>query len=1283
MMNTQLAKSTWPTVAVIAALTVAYGGELAASQDSILLFHASFDSGIDAADTCVGQKEFVPALYDRSPLWRAKGIADWQRSKDYRRFRAAHEEAGRLGGCLSVPRGKGQRFRGSGNVNFRRGTFAFWVNFGRALSTAHSPVFYVGGVCGVRIRYKTINVQVGSVRDALKHIKWEPGRWYHIAIAYDCLQGVRTYVDGKLWPRERWGKPEYTWDTDGRFTDLISLGCSSYKGTGSPIMFDDVRCYSKPLAAEEIARLAGGQPISEQPKTEPATSDELFREHRLAELGWDLPGDYLSVKSGEPICIRKIGIVTSRDVKCWRLGAVDGLPNTRWPGGYQGYAIPNRGLHLGLESGARIDYLTIRGDFHGAIYRGLDIAKPPAEKGILTLTSPGKFLRQKLRIPIVADEISFFGQPREQSDKVDKLGRKFWSSGTVINELSMFRIGDPSPAIVSAEAKPYYLAARAYQPQDKWVNGALRSHYEAQDRVAIELTTVPAGTGVTMPALRHFHLFVPPADAPTPMTGTRLKLFPRTLSESTRLRVQVRDAVDVSRLMLDLDLSLEPPADGPPAADVTIDLQDFIIPAGQPLWITLTPERDLDLRSDDPARASRIELLLRPMDEVRTEHVRNMLSYAKDRFIHVSEPRPWGHVPLRQCGERLLSFRQLDLPLRDLKRNAPDNDKVNSLWTWTHPHEDHDLSWVQPAQFDGAPKWAVHAKECLKRYRAFVLWWVENRQLPNGLFGSNHGDDTDLVNDWLSIGMICDPDGRIGDSVRRIADYCWNEGPIQRGINRRHTDTLHAYEEGVNDQPILAQLHYGNPVYLERLMETTRTVRDELMYELPGGRRFFKACWYGATHVDTEYERGTDILGNALMLHSTLYLAYYSRHPAAVKLLKEWAGTWCEIQTDAFKKSGLDGPFPTRAKYPTGEVVGATNRYITGYGYLDVCLGMYAMTRDERYATPMRTWADRNVFSFKTAEDWIPIRDQSPYREGIIAAANGLDWAPLKPAMGDDSRTRYAYMAWLLTGKKQYVETALASSYRRIAALFPMHTWAEQSADRVAVSKSLVDRLYLGGTPGYRNKLWPTHTVSWSSFSDELAAWVLHTKPESLRVWIYNFEPGPQKGELRVWGLDSGEYDVRFGLDSNEDETIDRAIWQKKLYLARNVPIALELPSRQLLVLEAKQLSRSGSIFELPDLAVVTTDMSYDRDSGKLTFVLHNVGNAAAEDVDVVIRIDGKEAAKHRIPKIEPPLDLVPRTLTLTQVVPADAREVVVEVDPRNMISELWEENNKVERVVP
>jgi len=184
-------------------------------------------------------------------------------------------------------------------------------------------------------------------------------------------------------------------------------------------------------------------------------------------------------------------------------------------------------------------------------------------------------------------------------------------------------------------------------------------------------------------------------------------------------------------------------------------------------------------------------------------------------------------------------------------------------------------------------------------------------------------------------------------------------------------------------------------------------------------------------------------------------------------------------------------------------------------------------------------------------------------------------------------------------------------------------------------------------------------------------------------VWIYNFEPGPQKGELHVWGLDNGQYDVRFGHDANDDEAIDSLFWQKKLRLARNVAIPLKLPSRQLVVLEAKQVQRGPSIFAFPDLAVTSTDAAFDRNSRKLTFVVHNVGNRSAENVEVAVYIDGRQVAARRIPKIEAPLDLKPRTVAFTQAAPKGVLDVLVKVDPHDAITELWEGNNVAQIQLP
>ena len=41
-------------------------------------------------------------------------------------------------------------------------------------------------------------------------------------------------------------------------------------------------------------------------------------------------------------------------------GAVDGLASTLWPPTYHGYEILDKGLHLSLEKGAKVDYVPLK-----------------------------------------------------------------------------------------------------------------------------------------------------------------------------------------------------------------------------------------------------------------------------------------------------------------------------------------------------------------------------------------------------------------------------------------------------------------------------------------------------------------------------------------------------------------------------------------------------------------------------------------------------------------------------------------------------------------------------------------------------------------------------------------------------------------------------------------------------------------------------------------------------------------------------------------------------------
>ena len=1227
--------------------------ELRAPDDPALLLRISFDESVERADTAAGDPAMTPTATDTESQTK----------------RGRLTEQGRLGQALQMNLGRMHRFRALGNLSARQGTVAFWLRFDRALPGSHATVLDLGQTfmqnreavpISLRIRNRRVVLRVGATEQAVESIPGAVGQWHHIAIVYDCFRGVKLYVNGQAQPESRWGKPENGWFSGGAWMDLIQFATDSFGGTATPMSFDEFRAYSRALGPNALASLARGEEPANPLDTEPERGVALFRKQRLAELGWGKAGEYPAVTVAKPVRISEVPVKDALDHKTFRWAVADGLPGTRWPTTYHGYGIPTGGLHLSLEEGRRINYVVLEGNFTGGLYAGADLIKPARTEALWACAEASAIVRALLREPIPSGEISLFRDQAKQH----------------INELGLYEIGTDAPAEADRSVA-YYLSDVPFEPSDRWVKWGLFSHYESQDRGSSELAMSTGELAVLrLRALRHHHFFVPAredGESPNLVSAIRFHLQTDAIRTDTRLRVTIVDPVDVSRRKIGMDVRL---GRGPAGTrEFVLDPADFVIPPGRTVWLIVTPERDLRLRIGGSGDASRVEIIAGDRVAGVMEDVRETLNYAKDRFIHVSEPRPWGKVSMDDLAERMLAFRQLNMALRHLKALAPDNEKVQALWTWTHPRESPD-AWKNMAAppADGAPPWAVYAKEAMKKYRAFALWWIENRQIHSGVFGSGYGDDTDLINDWLSVGMICDPGGRIRDSARRLADYCWNEGPMAKGINRRLTDTLHAYEEGLNAQLVAAALHYGDPCYLERLMEASRTVRDHLTYTTPDGRRFFKSCWYSATRVDTEWERGRDIPTNALFMHPALYLSFYSRNEGAVRLVREWVGAWCGLIEEA---RAAKKPLPTAVRFPTAEVSQTTDQLPTGYGFGDACLAGYTLTGEEKYFSFLRTWLDAGNVYHATTADWAAVRDMSEWHALIKEmAATRLSWHYLSPQMADDARCNLAYLAWQATGDKAHIVKALESSWKKIVFLFPMHTWVEQSADRVMVSKTLVDRLYLGGTPGFRNKIWPTHTVSWSGLNEEFAAWVLTSTPERLRVWIYNFDPQPQSGVMRVLGLENGIYDVCMGEDVDQDEIIDAAPVARTLSLARNSAIPLTLPSRRAILLEITQKTKGPSFWERPDLAVVTTDMSYDGESGTLGYVVHNVGTRSAEKAVVRVEADGVEIARHVIDAIDAPIDLAPRRVELTQRLPAGTKNVVVTADPDEKIEEIFEENN-------
>lgn len=96
---------------------------------------------------------------------------------------------------------------------------------------------------------------------------------------------------------------------------------------------------------------------------------------------------------------------------------------------------------------------------------------------------------------------------------------------------------------------------------------------------------------------------------------------------------------------------------------------------------------------------------------------------------------------------------------------------------------------------------------------------MKERLVPTGEVGVGVQDDTDFYQQFADMpyfetGGVA---AKIVDACERLAELAQKEN-LRAGVNRRATDALHAYEEGLNHLALMARWHYGDPIYLERCM---------------------------------------------------------------------------------------------------------------------------------------------------------------------------------------------------------------------------------------------------------------------------------------------------------------------------------------------------------------------------------------------------------------------------------------------------------------------------------
>jgi hypothetical protein len=465
-------------------------------------------------------------------------------------------------------------------------------------------------------------------------------------------------------------------------------------------------------------------------------------------------------------------------------------------------------------------------------------------------------------------------------------------------------------------------------------------------------------------------------------------------------------------------------------------------------------------------------------------------------------------------------------------------------------------------------------------------------------------------------------------------------------------DPLHAYEEGVNHEALMAYWRYGDPVYLERCMLAARST-EALTTVNAAGHRHFKSQLLGAEDLRIDRKTDTDGHAHPLMLHPAFEVAWYNRNPRAVKLLRAWGDAWL-----AHLKPG---EWATSVDVASDKATDTSPRPVDGgYGsQASALIFLYQVTGDAKYLRPFS-----DAWHAGTPAQYPDRHLPELWHVGALAGLGDL--RPL-------AQGKPMFEA-LVTGTKDAVVAAVSRDIAELQRFPHLYTGAEVFTDRVFLNA--ITNATIAYTGGYatRNKYNHTHAVSYAGFGTDYAALVQRAAPDGFKVLLYSFAEAPRPGRLTFWALAHGRYRLTLGPDADGDDRPDRIARDEVVVLHRGASLPVTLPPRQAIVLELRQQQPLDDLLARPDLAVSPLDLKVE--GGAVTGFVHNIGAAPSPATEVVL-VDaaGKAVARQAVPPIEAPLDLVPRKAPF-RLAGAAGEDWRVVMDPQGVVAEVNEGNN-------
>ena len=1198
-----------------------------------------------------------------------------------------------------------------GNIYAERGTLSLFWRSRYPVGKTEFPIFRVSyadhsswDMVWLRIDYNgngfdafVTDVNLARIRISYVMTPFpKPDQWIHLALSWDETIGIRFYINGKLVSKKDSITVLYAGlDQFGPHSRVISpvqvQSAYNFQRGGD---IDELKIFDRMLDDVNIAQIANNEIVGEIPKYKRTLSDPRWQAEWNLRYGWNRGGDLPIYLDQSSTRIRKVEIQDVYDLKRWWWKGTDGIRETTWPGVFNRSKLPGRNDYFQLpdwdcysQSGKSVtfflpdenwNHIEISGGAWGNI--SLIMEEKGAPEQILFSRPKGQE-KTSTRLPITrhGQKLRFTNVQQEMP----------------LGEFSVYQVdmGTPPAGICSLSysvtSKINYQSNQVaslvnfvegrYLPDERSIMMAVPdalipkkvksnpssglpivhilipydAHLGIKSKVKIDSNYTWANING---GLEGIIIEIPAINVKSPVGG----LIP--------LNIQIKDPIWPARNMLDFSFSVKPGE----ARTIWLDTRDRILPQNKSLYLTIASA--CAEFGPKVLEGMQVQLLFKNWKEACREHVRDRFTQARDNYANLVEERA--------DDPRLNSYNRFVADIKDLLRVNPKHYPGQNYWYDIDQQHDKP-AFIQPTPPKGVPLWAYRQVESLRYFKRFVVWWLDNRQISNGELGGGLSDDDDLSNCWPGAALMgCEPI-RIKDAVLKILDATYDQGMFANGLSTIQTDGLHAHEEGIEAQTQAFLLDYGSPKQLERIMETVRSLDQNILLKNNSGHRHFRSSYFSGTKIAEEEPWLWLLQPQAyLLLQPVITLAEYNGNPRARRLIIEMAdGLLAHAKSDSSGKLIIHSEvnFSTDScRYSPMGNRGMNTNNSGGYSTLHTSLAglqllwsVYHMTGDQKYLQPLLD-LEGGVLGTLTNDVLNILELKETWGQQI---ANQIT-----PNSKSDF---FRHITWQVTEKKAYLESYYADEIEESALREYINTEGSLWADRVYAANRELQRSRLGGVALVRGAIHSGHAVSWkfkSPASDEsVAILVPEAIPSALKIIVYTLDQKSVEATMTAWNIVPGKWEITHGIDTNDDDNIDTVITKKVVELERSRSIQLKFSPRVSTILLLKHLAQGVPYNARPDLGICRDDIEIKGNSLRVS--VHNLGSVITPATKVSLVEKENILASLTIPSIEPPLDLSPKVNTINFSIPTgtDISNCEIQIDPENTIAEITRMNNRIE----